>query len=137
MEKKKISERPFLITGVRFKSEKYGTSLLNKVGNKFYSIIGLVLWKKKINDLTCGLRFAKKTDLLELDLTASRYTIEIEMIAESLRRKYNIIEMPINATQRVYGSSGVRAMKEGIIIPVSFVLASVKVFSLITKKISI
>ena len=137
LEANKLNERPFLITGVRFKNGKHGTTILNKAGNKLYSLIGLVLWRQNINDLTCGLRFAKKVDLLNLNLTSSRYTVEVEMIAQCLRKKYTIIQMPINATKRIYGTSGVRAMKEGIILPISFVLSSIKLFSLITKKISI
>ena len=137
IEKNQVSDRAFLITGVRFKNDKHGTTVLNKVGNKLYSLIALTLWKKNINDLTCGLRFAKRSDLLNMNLTSSRYTIEVEMIAESLRKKYTVIQIPINATQRMYGSSGIRAMKEGIIIPISFVLASLNIFSAITRKISI
>jgi glycosyltransferase involved in cell wall biosynthesis len=132
-----LDHLPFLITGVRFKNGNHGTSILNKIGNKLYSIIGKVLWNKNINDLTCGLRFAKKGDLINLDLNSSRYTIEVEMIAHCLMRKINIIQMPIDATQRLYGSSGVRAMKEGIIIPISFILASIRLFSIITNRISI
>ena len=137
LEKIQVHDRPFLITGVRFKNGKHGTTVLNKVGNRLYSLLGLLLWKKSINDLTCGLRFAKKSDIIDLKLTSSRYTIEAEMIAECLRRKISIIQMPIDAHQRIFGTSGVRTMKEGIIIPLSFVLASIKLFWIITKKISI
>ena len=137
LELYEIQERPFLITGVRFRNGNHGTTLLNKVGNKLYSLIGIILWHKDINDLTCGLRFAKKSDLVKFNLTSSRYTIEVEMMAECLRRKVTIIQMPIDALQRRYGTSGIRTMKEGIILPISFVLASMKIFSIITKRISI
>ena len=119
MEKNQVNERPFLITGVRFKNDKHGTSLLNKVGNKLYSMIGLTLWHKNINDLTCGLRLSKRSYFLNLNLTSFRYTIEIEMIAHFLRKKYQIIEHPINANKRLYGTSCVRPMIERIILPIS------------------
>ena len=137
IEKNNENEKPFLITGVRFKNGKSGTTLLNKLGNRLYTLIGLVLWNKNINDLTCGLRLARKSDLVELGLSSFKYTIEVEMIALSLRKKYNIIQMSINARQRMFGSSGVRVLKEGIIIPISFVLASTETFSWITRKIAI
>lgn len=131
------SRRKIMITGVRFWTNEHGTSTFNAIGNKIYSHIAKLLWARRINDLTCGLRIIYKEDFMLLKLNASRYTIEVEMIAQALKNRYQIIELPINAKPRQFGQSGVRALREGIIIPVSFILSSIGIFDIIAGKISV
>ena len=130
-------KRPFLITGVRFSNQFHGTTKLNVLGNKIYSRLAYFLWKKKLHDLTCGLRFINKDDFLQLKLTSSRYSVEAEMIARALSRRYQIVEFPIIAKKRLYGKSGIRVLREGLIIPMAFFLASLNIFIYISTKISI
>jgi len=133
----KTTSKRIILTGTRFKSNHYGTSKFNKIGNGLYVKIMKIISSARLTDITCGLRIIGKNDFIDLDLTASRYTIEVEMIGNALRKGFAVIEVPIKSKQRVYGKSGIHFAREGIIIPVAMILSYLNCFKYISERIAI
>ncbi len=82
-------------------NEKY-LSHMRKIGNRIFAIFGTVLTQKYITDTQCGFKAFRPNIIHNLNLEASGFEIETEMIIEALSKGYKIMEVPINngAVQR-------------------------------------
>jgi len=71
-------------------------SQMRKVGNHLFTIFGTVVTQKYITDTQSGFRAFKPNVINNLNLEASGFEIETEMIIEALNKGYKIKEVPIN-----------------------------------------
>ena len=71
-------------------------SQMRKVGNQIFTIFGTVVTQKYITDTQSGFRAFKPNIVNNLNLEASGFEIETEIIIEALDKGYKIKEVPIN-----------------------------------------
>ncbi len=84
------------------REEKTFRFILHYLGNKFLSLLTSVLYGKWVTDMeTCYKLFPRKA-ALELKLNARGFELEPELTAKLLKRKLNLIEIPITTTPRGY-----------------------------------
>lgn len=76
-------------------NKKY-LSHMRKVGNHIFTIFGTVVTQKYITDTQSGFRAFKPNIVNNLNLEASGFEIETEIIIEALDKGYKIQEVPIN-----------------------------------------
>lgn len=84
-----------IVYGSRFlKKSKTKISKLRLIGNKFFSLLGYFLCKKKLDFLT-GLFAIKKDKFLELVLNSKGFEIETEIFKKSVKKDFRISQVPI------------------------------------------
>lgn len=71
-------------------------SQMRKIGNHIFTIFGTVVTQKYITDTQSGFRAFKPNIINNLNLEASGFEIETEIIIEALNKGYKINEVPIN-----------------------------------------
>jgi glycosyltransferase involved in cell wall biosynthesis len=109
---KKIEEGCDLVIGSRFMGGECNLPLLNKVGNKFLSIIATYISGVTITDAQSGFRAFRKELLKELDVKAKGLEFETEMTVKAAKQGYRVLEIPINYRKRI-GRSKLNPLKDG------------------------
>lgn len=89
------------------------TTPVNKAGNKIFNTILSMLSVTRISDSQSGLRIASRKLLSEMALSSTGYEIETEMSAKALGLGARVEEFPIRCLPRIYGTSHLRAFRDG------------------------
>ncbi len=74
-----------------------GVPLVRFLGNKFASILVILLFKKYFSDIICGYRAITKKAYERMQLKSSDYGIETEMVVKTAKLKLRYCEIPIEA----------------------------------------
>lgn len=106
----KAIENYDLVIGSRFKGV-IKTTFLNIAGNHLLNILHFLITKKWISDVESGFRAFKYEKLKELNITASNYEIESDMLIESINKKLKIMEIPINIVRSEKGITSKDGLK--------------------------
>ncbi len=86
--------------------------LVHRVGNVLLSYTASFLTRRPILDLCSGFWGVSTKGFMNLDLEASTFAIEAELVLKSMRRGYSIHQIPIDYRQRV-GTAKLRALGDG------------------------
>ena len=97
----KIEEKDMVI-GSRFKGI-LKTSLINRFGNIFINFLSLVLTGKWFSDIESGFRAFIAKKLYDLNLNATYFEIEFELLIKSIHRDFKITEVPITISKSIPG----------------------------------
>jgi len=90
-----------LVLGVRF-NKGYKGLLLHQWGNKFLTATLNFLFGSSISDYATCYKLASRQTWKALDLRASRFDIDAEIICSALKKKIKIIEAPVSYAPRSY-----------------------------------
>lgn len=106
-----------MVVGARVYDDKDPPLALSHIfGNKILNFIIRFLTKSKLSDSLSGFRAIKRDVLKKLELYAREYDIEAEVTIKLLKKKLRVIEVPITCDKRMYGSSGIRCLRDGFSI---------------------
>jgi glycosyltransferase involved in cell wall biosynthesis len=72
------------------------------VGNRFLTLISNLLNNLNLTDMETGMKAFRRDRLIELKLTADRFTFEPEITAKASRARWRIYEVPISYSGRTY-----------------------------------
>lgn len=97
-----IDEDYDMVIGSRFLGT-IKTSSINKIGNHMLNLLHLLLTFKWVTDAESGFRAFKAGRLYSLDITASHYEIESDVLLEAIRKKLKIKEVPIAILKKERG----------------------------------
>lgn len=73
----------------------FGIPLVRFLGNKFASILIVLLFRIYISDLICGFRALTKKAYQQMALKSSDYGIETEMVIKTAKLKLRYCEIPV------------------------------------------
>lgn len=74
-----------------------GVPLIRFLGNKFASILVVLLFRIYVSDLICGYRAITKSAYGRMNLKSSDYGIETEMVIKAAKLKLRYCEIPVEA----------------------------------------
>jgi len=92
------------VYGSRFKGNSKFL-FLSKFANRVLTIFTNILYSSKLSDMETCYKMIRKDILSGLNLTAKRFEIEPEITAKLLRKKIDIIEVPIDYNARRIGKN--------------------------------
>lgn len=103
----------------------YGSRMLGKAtgfiitshwyGNKFLSFVTGLLYGKKVTDMETCYKMMTRDVLRSFNLKSNKFDIEPEITAKILKKKYKIIEIPINYKSRGFEQGKKITWKDGIV----------------------
>jgi len=99
-----------VIYGKRAGTEGY---LLARLANKFISFVCNFLYQSSLSDIYTCYKIIPSKLMKSLDLQSEGFEIEAEITAKILKRKINIMEIPIVYTPRTYGEGKHIKWKDG------------------------
>lgn len=95
--------RADLVYGSRFLGGPHRVLLFwHYVGNRFLTLISNILNNLNLTDMETGMKAFRRDRLLELKLSADRFTFEPEITAKAARARWRIYEVPISYSGRTY-----------------------------------
>lgn len=106
-----------VVIGTRFgggKIQKGSVTGRNLFGNWVMSALTSLACGRRITDVMAGFKGFKKDAFLALDLRGRHFEYEAETVTKSVRMGMNLVQLPITYTKRVGGSSGIRALQDGL-----------------------
>jgi len=101
-----LSGEADLVLGSRFLQGTPDMPVIKLLGNKFFAYLIRFLTGIRLTDTQTGFRALNRKALVDLDLKAN-YTYVQEMIIDLYAKGFRIVEVPITALPRKYGSSKV------------------------------
>lgn len=81
------------------------TGFIRAMGTDFLSILLNKLFKTKISDVLYSLKAIEREKFEKLKTLENHFGIELDIILRSIKKKYNIYELPSREKKRVYGES--------------------------------
>ena len=106
-----------VVIGTRFaggKIEKGSISFRNYFGNWVMSLATSIACGRRITDVMAGFKGFTKEAFLALDLKERHFEYEAETVTKACRMGMNLVQIPITYTKRKGGTSGIRALRDGI-----------------------
>ena len=101
-----------IVYGSRFLADsETDISFIRHLGNKFFFLIGNLLYRKK-TDFLSGFFAIKKDKFLELNLKSNGFEIETEIFIKAVKKRLKIGEVPIKYTRN--GDSKLNPLKDGL-----------------------
>lgn len=120
-----LSGRAHVVFGSRFFGAHTNMFYWHYLGNKFLNFIVNLLYDTILSDLETCYKLMPRKLMLDLDLQSNDFRIEPEITCKLLRRKVQILEVPISYIGRTYEEGkkitwvdGIKAM--GTIISLRF-----------------
>ena len=100
--KKMIDVNAPVVFGSRFLSSSQGFRFFQFMGNKVITLMVNGLYKVRLTDvMTCYKVF--RTELIKsINLKADGFCVEIDIVADLLKKQYHIFEVPISYNGRTY-----------------------------------
>jgi len=102
-----------IVLGARFTNGYSGISL-TKAGNLFLTGLTNKLFGKKFNDCFTCYKLMRKNDVLAFDLKSNSFEIEFEILAKAIKKRMNIIEVPISYKPRSYKEGKKIKIRDGV-----------------------
>jgi glycosyltransferase involved in cell wall biosynthesis len=122
-----LQGRADLVIGSRYLSQKpVVAKKLNVAGVRLFNFLIRILIRADFSDSQSGYRVMKASVLRNMRLNSSGYEIESEMLVKTVRRGFEVREVPISFEQRTYGTSRLDPMADGFRILFSIALAYIK-----------
>ena len=114
---KELKRGADIVIGTRFdggKIEKGSISFRNLLGNWIMSTVTSLACGKKISDVMAGFKGFKKEALIALDLRERHFEYEAEVVTKACKMKMHLVQIPVTYTKRRGGTSGIRALRDGL-----------------------
>lgn len=109
-----------IVYGSRFlKGSKTKISFFRLIGNKLFSFLGFLLYRKKIDFLT-GLFAIKKNKFFEINPRSSGFEIETEIFKKSVKKGLKISQVPVR--YRANNQSKINPLFDGLKILFTLIL---------------
>lgn len=89
-------------------------TFIRKIGNKFFIKFINFLFRKRFTDVCYGYRAFKRDSFNKLNLKASGFSIEVELIIKAIKKNMNIIEIPSYEKERKYGKTKLNSITDGL-----------------------
>jgi len=107
-----------IVAGSRFLGNgvNRSTSRLNRIGNKLFNLMIMILTRKRITDSQTGFRAFKKKVLNKFCLQSVGYEIETELTVKGLNNGFVYEEKPIKSEKRKHNSSGIKVIPDSLSI---------------------
>lgn len=102
-----------VVYGSRFSGSYQDMSTLHYYGNKFLTFFTNFLYGVKLTDMETCYKLFPGDFIRSLNLKANRFDFEPEITAKILKRKYKIIEVPINYYGRSHDEGKKITWKDG------------------------
>jgi len=90
-----------LVLGARFLGGYHGL-FMHRLGNRFLTGLLNFLFKTNINDYATCYKLARRSTYDKLNLKATGFDIEVEIIANALKNKMRIVEAQVSYIPRTY-----------------------------------
>jgi len=107
-----------MTVGDRHKSGAYKRETIrsfHNFGNSFVRRLINLLFRSKLNDILSGYRVFNKRFVENFPILSSGFELETEITLHSLDKRFKIIEIPIEYTERPEGSfSKINTIKDGV-----------------------
>lgn len=104
-----------LVLGNRFGGLSKNIPLLNRIGNRFLSLLAGYISCVNIQDGQTGYRAFKRKLFVDLDVDARSLEYETKMTIQAAKRGYKIKEIPIEYRERI-GKSKLRPLRDGFLM---------------------
>lgn len=102
-----------MVIGNRFAGMRRGAmTQLNRIGNRFFTILLNRLYGLNINDSQSGMRAIRVRSLRKMHLEASGMPLASEMLIEAKKRELNVVEVPITYGKRI-GRPKLQPLRDG------------------------
>lgn len=105
------------VIGTRFgggKIQKGSITFRNHFGNWVMSAATSIACGRRITDVMAGFKGFKKDAFLALDLRERHFEYEAETVTKAVKMGMQLVQIPITYTKRVGGTSGIRALQDGL-----------------------
>jgi dolichol-phosphate mannosyltransferase len=103
------------VIGNRFANYEAGAfTRLNLFGNKMLNKIFGIGYGVWLNDILSGYRAITKKCLRELELNKMGFEVEAELTAETVKKNFNIVEVPITYYARAKGATKLNPLRDGL-----------------------
>lgn len=106
-----------VVIGTRFdggKIEKGSITFRNHFGNWVMSLATSLASGRRITDVMAGFKGFTRDAFLALDLKERHFEYEAETVTKACRMRMNLVQLPITYTKRKGGTSGIRALRDGL-----------------------
>lgn len=127
-------ERGEYINGTRlvYPMEKQAMRFLNKLGNKFFSILFTWILGQPITDTLCGTKVLWKKDYERLAANRAYFGEfdpfgDFDLIFGSSKMGYELVEVPVRYRDRTYGSTNISRFRHGVMLLRMSALAMMKI----------
>ena len=121
------------VNGTRlvYPMEKQAMRFLNKLGNKFFSLVFSWILEQKIKDTLCGTKVLRKSDYNKIAENRSFFGDfdpfgDFDLLFGASKQNLKIIELPVHYKDRVYGDIKIERFKHGLILLKMSVFAMLK-----------
>jgi len=121
------------INGTRlvYPMEKEAMRFLNKLGNKFFSLLFTWILDQKIKDTLCGTKVLFKTDYAKIAENRNFFGEfdpfgDFDLLFGAAKQNLKIIDLPIMYRERTYGAIKIQRFRHGIILLKMSVFAAFK-----------
>ncbi len=82
-----------------------GYGFMNRVANFLFQLLGRVIFRTSLSDLTFGYRIYPTSELKQMQFSQTNHAILLEALLIPLQNRYPVIEVPGSWTKRSEGSS--------------------------------
>ena len=83
---------------------------IRAMGTDFLSLLLNKIFKTEISDVLYSLKAIEKEKFLELNTKEDHFGIELDIILRSIKKKFNIFELPSREKKRVHGYSKLKTI---------------------------
>ncbi|HVM97674.1 MAG TPA: glycosyltransferase family 2 protein, partial [Candidatus Acidoferrales bacterium] len=104
-----------LVIGSRFKGhfEPGAITPINRAGNRFLTQVINVLFSTTLTDTQAGFKAFRWEALRRVNLQASRFDIEVDLLIGILRSGGRVVEVPVSRAPRQHGHSRLSSIRDG------------------------
>jgi len=105
-----------LVNGSKFigTMKEGAISTPNYFGNRFMSGLINILFGVKVTDSQAGYRTFRRSKLAGIELDATEYEIETEMLIKAIKNGFKIVEVPVTRDKRAAGSTNFKRVRNGL-----------------------
>jgi glycosyltransferase involved in cell wall biosynthesis len=114
-----------LVMGARF-TKGYHGMLIPRLGNRFLTSFLNFLFGSDLNDFFTCYKLCRRENLLSLNLSSTSFNIETEIVAKALKRRWRIMEVPIEYVPRSYTEGKKIRVMDGIAAMLSIIKYRIK-----------
>lgn len=113
-----LSGEADMVCGSRLHSQSSSNfKRLNLAGNKLFNLLLNSMFKVRITDILTGYRAFSREAVKSIPILSRGFEIETELTLKAIERNYNIVEIPVNLSERPDGStSKINIVRDGILI---------------------
>ena len=90
-----LERRASIVYGSRFKGSIVNMSRVNRLANLFSTFTINFLFGSKLSDMNTCYKIFRREVLKGIEITSNHFAFDAEITAKLLRRKYDILELPI------------------------------------------